>query len=52
MAFDRYLLDDIREQVPLESVVSQFVTLRSASGKLKGLCPFHSEKHLVLRLIQ
>ena len=44
MAFDRYLLDDIRNQVPLESIVSQFVTLRSASGKLKGLCPFHAEK--------
>ena len=43
MAFDRYLLDDIREQVPLESVaLSSSLFVRHL--KTQGLCPFHSEK--------
>ena len=35
----------IRDQVPIEQVVSEYVTLkRAGGGSLKGLCPFHDEK--------
>ena len=35
----------IREASPIESVVGDYVQLRSAGGgELKGLCPFHEEK--------
>lgn len=35
----------VRERSPIDAVVSDHVTLRSAGGgSLKGLCPFHDEK--------
>ena len=35
----------VREASPIESVVGDYVQLRSAGGgELKGLCPFHDEK--------
>ena len=35
----------VRERTPIEEVVGEHVTLRSAGvGSLKGLCPFHDEK--------
>lgn len=38
-------IDAVREAVPIEDVISAYVTLRRAGGgSLKGLCPFHDEK--------
>jgi DNA primase len=35
----------IRERLPLDQVVADYVALRPAgAGRLKGLCPFHDEK--------
>ncbi|WP_062378518.1 DNA primase [Demequina pelophila] len=35
----------VRERAPLEEIVGQHVTLKSAGvGSLKGLCPFHDER--------
>ncbi|RPK65281.1 DNA primase [Streptomyces sp. ADI96-02] len=35
----------VRDAVPIDSVVSEYLQLRSAGGgNLKGLCPFHDEK--------
>ncbi len=35
----------VRELCPIESVVGEYLQLRSAGGgELKGLCPFHDEK--------
>ncbi|HEX3823510.1 MAG TPA: DNA primase [Mycobacteriales bacterium] len=35
----------VRERVPIEQVIGDYVALRNAGGgRLKGLCPFHDEK--------
>jgi DNA primase len=35
----------IRERLPLDQVIGDYVALRSAgAGRMKGLCPFHDEK--------
>ncbi|WP_431950092.1 DNA primase [Actinacidiphila sp. bgisy167] len=35
----------VRDAVPIDAVVSEYLQLRSAGGgNLKGLCPFHDEK--------
>jgi DNA primase len=35
----------VRERMPIESVIGDYVALRGAGGgRLKGLCPFHDEK--------
>src|SRR5688500_18267392 len=35
----------VKELSPIESVIADYVQLRSAGGgELKGLCPFHDEK--------
>ncbi|MFI6348883.1 DNA primase [Streptomyces sp. NPDC050560] len=35
----------VRDTVPIDAVVSEYLQLRSAGGgNLKGLCPFHDEK--------
>ncbi|MFI5803280.1 DNA primase [Streptomyces sp. NPDC051561] len=35
----------VREALPIDAVVSEYLQLRSAGGgNLKGLCPFHDEK--------
>ena len=39
--------DDIqalRERADIASVVGEYTTLKRAGSKLKGLCPFHTEK--------
>ncbi|MCL5960902.1 MAG: DNA primase, partial [Chloroflexi bacterium] len=37
-------IEEIKEKVSIEEVVSQVVPLKKAGRTLKGLCPFHSEK--------
>ncbi|MEV3991087.1 DNA primase [Streptomyces sp. NPDC049837] len=48
MAGGRINDDDVkavRDAVPIDAVVSEYLQLRSAGGgNLKGLCPFHDEK--------
>jgi DNA primase len=34
----------VRDRARIEEVVASYVTLRSAGGTMKGLCPFHDEK--------
>ena len=35
----------VRERVPIDQVIGEVVTLRSAgAGSLKGICPFHDER--------
>ena len=34
----------VRDRARIEEVVGSYVTLRSAGGTMKGLCPFHDEK--------
>ena len=41
---DRSDIDEVRSRTDIVSLVERYVTLRRAAGKLKGLCPFHSEK--------
>ncbi|MDA1001556.1 MAG: DNA primase [bacterium] len=38
------VVDQIREGIPIETVVGEFVPLRRAGSTFKGLCPFHDEK--------
>ncbi|MFP4460165.1 MAG: DNA primase [Candidatus Zixiibacteriota bacterium] len=44
MAFSQQTLEQIREQVSIVDIVSQFTTLKLRGGRHVGLCPFHSEK--------
>ena len=34
----------VRDRARIEELVGSYVTLRSAGGTMKGLCPFHDEK--------
>ena len=34
----------VRDRARIEEIVGSYVTLRSAGGTMKGLCPFHDEK--------
>jgi DNA primase len=34
----------VRDRARIEDIVGSYVTLRSAGGTMKGLCPFHDEK--------
>lgn len=38
------IIDRIMDAATIESVVSDYVTLRRAGANLKGLCPFHDDK--------
>ncbi len=38
------VVDRIRDGVPIESVIGDFVQLQKAGANYKGLCPFHDEK--------
>src|SRR6266511_3014529 len=42
--FPQQFIDDLRLQANIGQVVQEFVSLKRAGTKLKGLCPFHSEK--------
>lgn len=42
--FPQQFIDDLRLQANIAQVVQEYVSLRRAGTKLKGLCPFHSEK--------
>jgi DNA primase len=42
--FPQQFIDDLRLQANIVSVVQEYVPLRRAGTKYKGLCPFHSEK--------
>ena len=37
-------IQEIKERLPIEEVVSRYVKLERSGINLKGLCPFHSEK--------
>ena len=39
------VIDEVRQRADIVEVVSQYTTLTKAGRTLKGLCPFHSEKH-------
>jgi len=38
-------IDEVKQKTDIAEVVSQFVRLTKAGRTLKGLCPFHAEKH-------
>ncbi|MCC7197437.1 DNA primase [Candidatus Peregrinibacteria bacterium] len=38
------VVDEIKDRLPIEDLVSQYVQLKKAGRSLKGLCPFHQEK--------
>jgi DNA primase len=42
--FSQRFIDDLRLQANIVQVVQEYVPLRRAGTKYKGLCPFHSEK--------
>ncbi len=42
--FPQQFIDDLRLQANLLQVVQEFVPLKRAGSKYKGLCPFHAEK--------
>lgn len=42
--FDPDDLQKVREAIPIESVVSDYVSLQRKGSSLMGLCPFHDEK--------
>jgi DNA primase len=37
-------VDEIKDKLPIEELVGQYVQLKKVGRSLKGLCPFHSEK--------
>jgi DNA primase len=42
--FPQQFIDDLRLQADIVRVVQEYVPLKKAGMKFKGLCPFHSEK--------
>src|SRR3989454_9033544 len=42
--FPQQFIDDLRLQANIGQVVQEYVSLKRSGTKLKGLCPFHSEK--------
>ena len=44
MAFSESFLDELRNRIPVSTVVGRKVRLAKAGRELKGLCPFHNEK--------
>ncbi len=38
-------IDEVKQRTDIVEVISQYTTLAKAGRTLKGLCPFHSEKH-------
>ena len=44
MRFEQRFIDDLRLQADIVRVIQDYVSLKKAGVKFKGLCPFHSEK--------
>ncbi|MET0165253.1 MAG: CHC2 zinc finger domain-containing protein, partial [Vicinamibacterales bacterium] len=42
--FPQRFIDDIRLQANIVQVIQEYVPLKQAGTRYKGLCPFHSEK--------
>src|SRR5436190_3039282 len=42
--FPQAFIDDLRIHANIAQVVQEYVSLKRVGAKLKGLCPFHSEK--------
>ncbi len=38
------VVDQIRDGIPIETVIGEFIPLRKAGAAFKALCPFHDEK--------
>jgi hypothetical protein len=43
--WDKAFLDDLKARVSIQSQVEQTVALQRSGARLKGLCPFHPDKH-------
>ncbi len=39
------VIDEVKQRTDIVEVVSQYTSLAKAGRTMKGLCPFHSEKH-------
>jgi DNA primase len=39
------IIDEVKQRADIVEVISQYTTLAKAGRTLKGLCPFHNEKH-------
>ncbi len=37
-------IEEVKDRINIEEVVSSYLTLKRAGANLKGLCPFHNEK--------
>lgn len=37
-------VEDVKERLPIEEVVGQYVSLKQVGSNMKGKCPFHAEK--------
>jgi DNA primase len=44
LRFDQRFIDDLRLQADIVRIVQEYVPLKKAGLKFKGLCPFHAEK--------
>ncbi|HEY9840827.1 MAG: DNA primase [Candidatus Sericytochromatia bacterium] len=44
MSIEASVIDEIRERADIVDVISQYVSLKRAGARYKGLCPFHAEK--------
>jgi DNA primase len=44
LLFPQRFIDDLRLQADIVRVIQDYVSLRKAGTKFKGLCPFHAEK--------
>lgn len=42
--FSQSLLNEIRDRIPMSSLIGERVILKKAGRNFKGLCPFHQEK--------
>jgi DNA primase len=43
-AFPQHFIDAVRDAADIVQVISDYVPLKRAGARLKGLCPFHQEK--------
>lgn len=42
--FTKSILNDIRDRIPITTLIGERVSLKKAGRNFKGLCPFHNEK--------